>query len=44
MLVVLGTWKPQADHIETTAYGDQAMMKAVQITIEIYCDTQRKYV
>lgn len=35
ILVVLGTWKPQADHIDTTAYGDQARMKAVQITMEI---------
>lgn len=41
MLVVLGTWKPQADHIDTTAYGDQAMMKAVQITMEIWRGTWR---
>ncbi|TNN62647.1 hypothetical protein EYF80_027088 [Liparis tanakae] len=39
MLVVLGTWKPQADHIDTTAYGDQAMMKAVQMTMEICRET-----
>ncbi|TNN32905.1 hypothetical protein EYF80_056932 [Liparis tanakae] len=36
MLVRLGTWKPHADHMDTTAYGDHARMKAVQITMDTW--------